>query len=85
MKQDVIDSFAAAYSRKPSAFSRAPGRLEILGNHTDYNEGYVLSCATGQATEMATEEYGSLIFVLAPGAFIVLGYLIAIVNKIRKV
>lgn len=31
------------------------------------------------------EEYGSLIFVLAPGAFIVLGYLIAIVNKIRKV
>ena len=31
------------------------------------------------------EEYGSLIFVLAPGAFIVLGYLVAIVNKLRKV
>lgn len=31
------------------------------------------------------EEYGSLIFVLAPGAFIALGYLIAIVNKLRKV
>lgn len=30
------------------------------------------------------EQYGSLIFVLAPGAFIVLGYLIAIVNKLRK-
>ena len=30
------------------------------------------------------EEYGSLIFVLAPGAFIVLGYLIAIVDKLRK-
>ena len=30
------------------------------------------------------EEYGSLIFILAPGAFIVLGYLIAIVNKQRK-
>jgi len=29
------------------------------------------------------ENYGSLIFVLAPGAFIALGYLIAIVNKIR--
>jgi len=29
--------------------------------------------------------YGSLIFVLAPGAFIVLGYLVAIVNKLRKV
>lgn len=30
------------------------------------------------------EQYGSLIFVLAPGAFIVLGYLVAIVNKLRK-
>lgn len=30
------------------------------------------------------EEFGSLIFVLAPGAFIALGYLIAIVNKLRK-
>ena len=30
------------------------------------------------------EEYGSLIFILAPGAFLVLGYLIAIVNKLRK-
>ena len=30
------------------------------------------------------EEYGSLSFVLAPGAFIVLGYLVAIVNKLRK-
>ncbi len=30
------------------------------------------------------EDYGMLLFVLAPGAFIALGYLIAIVNKIRK-
>ena len=30
------------------------------------------------------ETYGSLIFILAPGAFIVLGYLIALINKISK-
>lgn len=30
------------------------------------------------------EDYGMLLFVLAPGAFLALGYLIAIVNKIRK-
>lgn len=30
------------------------------------------------------EDYGMLLFVLAPGAFIALGYLIAIINKIRK-
>lgn len=30
------------------------------------------------------EDYGMLIFVLAPGAFLALGYMIAIVNKINK-
>ena len=30
------------------------------------------------------EEYGMLVFVLAPGAFIALGYLIAIVNRLKK-
>jgi len=30
------------------------------------------------------EQFGSLIFVLAPGAFIVLGFLIAVFNKLQK-
>ena len=30
------------------------------------------------------ESYGMLVFVLAPGAFIALGYLIALINRIRK-
>ena len=34
--------------------------------------------------EVWPEDYGMLMFVLAPGAFIVLGYLIAIVNKLKK-
>ena len=34
--------------------------------------------------ELFPENYGALLFVLAPGAFIALGYLIAIVNKLKK-
>ena len=30
------------------------------------------------------EEYGMLVFVLAPGAFIALGYLIALINSLKK-
>lgn len=42
---------------------------------------------TGQVFSISLypESYGILIMVLAPGAFIALGYLIAIINKIRKV
>lgn len=41
---------------------------------------------TGKIFDFAvySEEYGSLIFVLAPGAFIVLGLLIAVVNKLKN-
>ena len=31
-----------------------------------------------------SDQYGALLFVLAPGAFIVLGYLIAIMNKLKR-
>ena len=35
--------------------------------------------------EIMPEQCGMLIFVLAPGAFIVLGFLIAIVNRLKKI
>ncbi len=44
-----------------------------------------MNCSELFDLTLMPEEYGALIFVLAPGAFIALGYLIAIVNKIRKV
>jgi galactokinase len=49
----IIEKFKAEFSKMPVAVSKAPGRLEILGNHTDYNQGLVLSAAVSQATEFA--------------------------------
>lgn len=41
---------------------------------------------TGRIFNMSIfpEQYGMLLFVLAPGAFIALGYLIAVINKLKK-
>lgn len=41
----VMHAFEDGFGTSPSVIARAPGRVEILGNHTDYNEGYVLSAA----------------------------------------
>ena len=43
-----------------------------------------LGMGLGFTIAIMPEDYGMLIFVLAPGAFIVLGYLIAIVNRLKK-
>ncbi len=37
--------YQTRYGKQPTAASQAPGRVEILGNHTDYNGGYVLTAA----------------------------------------
>ena len=53
MKDRVAQGFATEYGREPEVVTRAPGRLEILGNHTDYNEGVVLSVAVDRNTWVA--------------------------------
>ena len=49
----AADYFEQTFGRKATVVAKAPGRLEVLGNHTDYNDGITLSCAVGQATEFA--------------------------------
>ncbi len=51
----LIEKFTAYFKTSPAAAAQAPGRLEVLGNHTDYNEGLVLSCAVSQNTAVAVK------------------------------
>ena len=37
--------FAELFGKDAALTALAPGRLEVLGNHTDYNLGVTLSCA----------------------------------------
>jgi galactokinase len=54
MKKDLfasaVEKFVSWYGCEPDTAAYAPGRVEILGNHTDYNEGYVLSAAINYGT-----------------------------------
>jgi galactokinase len=50
MKKDAVIQKAVAahlenFGKKPESAAWAPGRIEVLGNHTDYNDGTVLSAA----------------------------------------
>jgi galactokinase len=45
MKDLAIARFTALYGHAPTVLARAPGRIEFIGNHTDYNGGTVLGAA----------------------------------------
>ena len=43
----VTELFAAQFGVSPSLVARAPGRVNLIGEHTDYNDGFVLPAAIG--------------------------------------
>lgn len=57
LSESVITSFHTAfgYSTQP-LMVRSPGRINIIGEHTDYNEGFVLPAAIDKCIYMAIDK-----------------------------
>ena len=53
MLEGLCIDFAARFGRRPTAAARAPGRVNLIGEHTDYNQGLVLPCAIDRDTWVA--------------------------------
>ncbi len=45
MKSELLEKFRRTYDREVEFVTRAPGRIEFIGNHTDYNGGTVLGAS----------------------------------------
>ncbi|XKK37083.1 galactokinase [Nocardiopsis sp. ARC36] len=81
---DVSSAFRAAFGRGPEGVWTAPGRINLIGEHTDYNEGFVLPFALPLALTAAASrrpdgavrfrsgqtagEFGASLAELVPGA-----------------
>lgn len=53
MKSELLEKFSATFGRSPEIIARAPGRIEFIGNHTDYNGGRVLGAAIDRGVWVA--------------------------------
>lgn len=52
-KQQLNDFFSAAFGQAPDLIVQAPGRVNLIGEHTDYNDGFVLPAAINYSTWVA--------------------------------
>ncbi|WP_434138690.1 galactokinase [Photobacterium leiognathi] len=50
---NVKHAFTAVLGYQPSHLIQAPGRVNLIGEHTDYNDGFVLPCAINYQTVVA--------------------------------
>jgi galactokinase len=46
----VTDKFSELYGGRPEVWGRAPGRVDLMGSHTDYNLGYVMTMTIDRDT-----------------------------------
>ncbi len=53
MLERLREDFINHFSHAPDHVIRAPGRVNLIGEHTDYNEGFVLPCAIDYSTLVA--------------------------------
>lgn len=51
-------TFETVFGRPPEASAQAPGRVNLLGEHTDYQGGFVLPCAIPQQATVALARSG---------------------------
>ncbi|MBO6101942.1 MAG: galactokinase [Opitutales bacterium] len=55
-KEKVVERFVKAYGALPEAVGSAPGRIEFIGNHTDYNGGLVMGVAIDRGISVALKK-----------------------------
>jgi len=53
LQSRVTDEFTQRFGAPPGAIVRAPGRVNLIGEHTDYNDGFVLPMAIDRAIWIA--------------------------------
>jgi galactokinase len=53
LQSRVIEEFTQRFGSPPGAIVRAPGRVNLIGEHTDYNDGFVLPMAIDRAIWIA--------------------------------
>ena len=49
----IAVEFQKTFGRAPRYIAAAPGRVNVIGEHTDYNDGFVLPCAIDFSTAVA--------------------------------
>src|SRR5918997_711210 len=61
-EQKALEAYRGEFGGDPEVLASAPGRVNLIGEHTDYNDGFVLPCAIDRRIAVAAgrDETGSL-------------------------
>ena len=56
--ESVMNKFVELFENEPTLIVRSPGRVNIIGEHLDYNDGFVLPAAIDKAIYVSVSKIG---------------------------
>ncbi len=68
IEEQAVSSFTKHFGASPAAVASAPGRVNLIGEHTDYNDGFVFPAAIDRATAVAIGPRTDDRLVMNPGS-----------------
>ena len=63
IRKELFKLFRLEFGKSPEVIASAPGRINLIGEHTDYNEGFVLPIAIDRRTYTAVGRRGGKLFI----------------------
>jgi galactokinase len=61
VERRAIEAYRNAFGEDPELAASAPGRINLIGEHTDYNGGFVLPCAIDRRVAVAMGRGGNVL------------------------
>jgi galactokinase len=62
MEERAARAYRERFDDEPEVIASAPGRINLIGEHTDYNGGFVLPCAVGRRVAVAIGRGGDELY-----------------------
>jgi galactokinase len=62
IEEKAASAYTERFGEEPELVASAPGRINLIGEHTDYNGGFVLPCAVGRRVAVAIGGGGNELF-----------------------
>ena len=62
IEEKAVRAYRERFDNEPEHIASAPGRINLIGEHTDYNGGFVLPCAVGRRVAVAVGRGGDELY-----------------------
>src|ERR1700724_3633194 len=62
IEQRAAQAYREQFHEEPALIASAPGRINLIGEHTDYNGGFVLPCAVDRRVAVALGHGGGQLY-----------------------